>query len=568
MKKRHKPFFFFILVLIFLCKANRIFAQESYGLLITEIMADPTPSHGLPEVEYIEIYNPTDSIISLNLITLYYATFSVQLPAATILPDEYVVLVRTGNQTLFDKTLKLIVLPKLSLLNGGTTLTLKRGNEVLHSLSYSDKWYKKGFDQGYSLEMIDLNYPCVESENWTSSSDALGGTPGKENASKATNPDKQPPVFQTYDLVSDTEMVCYFNEKLASEFVENKANFAFSASILTLQSSFYQGNKKAVLLKINKLFSENKLVDLKISNATDCSGNVAEDILVNVAKLAIPKTGDIVLNEVLFNPKLGGYDFVELYNTSSETFSLKNWSLASRSKDNELSSNKIIASQNILFLPQSYLVLTIDKLVLKEFYPKTITEAVIEMESMPSLPNEEGTVVLLDNNGQIFEEFKYSATMHNPLIEEPDGVSLERIDVSKSAELPANWASASATEGFATPGYQNSQANAAEQPKSFYFDPPIFTPDGDGTDEITYLHFSLSENNALANVMLLDVEGRKIVQLLENAAVGQSGVVEWNGNDAQGRTVPMGYYIAQMQVYSANGTSRYFYDKVVVGKRN
>src|SRR5690606_21217417 len=35
-------------------------------LLITEVMSDPTPAKGLPGAEYFELYNPTDSTVSLH----------------------------------------------------------------------------------------------------------------------------------------------------------------------------------------------------------------------------------------------------------------------------------------------------------------------------------------------------------------------------------------------------------------------------------------------------------------------------------------------------------------------
>ena len=65
-------------------------------------------------------------------------------------------------------------------------------------------------------------------------------------------------------------------------------------------------------------------------NQTNLSGTFA------VPETAIP--GDLVINEILFDPYTGGYDWIEVYNNSSKLIELQNWSLANY--DNDTISNQ------------------------------------------------------------------------------------------------------------------------------------------------------------------------------------------------------------------------------------
>ena len=76
---------------------------------------------------------------------------------------------------------------------------------------------------------------------------------------------------------------------------------------------------------------------------------------------------------------------------------------------------------------------------------------------MPSLPDDKGTVLLLNIQGIIIDELQYDAKWHFPLIDNAEGVALERMNYNKSTQDKQNWHSAATNIGYGTPGYQNSQ---------------------------------------------------------------------------------------------------------------
>ncbi len=84
-------------------------------------------------------------------------------------------------------------------------------------------------------------------------------------------------------------------------------------------------------------------------------------------------------------------------------------------------------------------------------------EAILSINSLPSFPDDKGFVLLLNQQGDIADEVNYSADWHFKLIDNTEGVSLERIDPDGPSQNALNWHSAASTAGYGTPGYKNSQ---------------------------------------------------------------------------------------------------------------
>ena len=70
--------------------------------------------------------------------------------------------------------------------------------------------------------------------------------------------------------------------------------------------------------------------------------------------------GDILINEVLFNPYDEGEDFVELYNNTDDTIMLNNVRLATWDADLQKLKTVVALPDSVFLLPQDYVVLTID----------------------------------------------------------------------------------------------------------------------------------------------------------------------------------------------------------------
>ena len=187
---------------------------------------------------------------------------------------------------------------------------------------------------------------------------------------------------------------------------------------------------------------------------------------------------------------------------------------------------------------------------------------------MPSFPDDEGVVVLLNAQGRIIDELRYDKRWHLPLIDNEEGIALERIDYNKPTQDKNNWSSAASTVGFGTPSYQNSQfrGNVMLQGE-VTVTPKVFSPDNDGFDDFAILNLQLSEPNYVATITIFDAAGKPVKNLAKNATVGATSSFRWDGLDDKLRKVPVGTYVVYTEVFNLNGRKRAFKNVVVVAAR-
>ncbi|MEC7752865.1 MAG: lamin tail domain-containing protein [Bacteroidota bacterium] len=535
-------------------------------LIITEIMANPTPAQGLPEVEYLEILNVSNQILSLTGVILADATNSTLLGNMNISPGEYVLLAPSSTASQlngYGKVLPVTNWPNLNNTADRPTLYTPGGVEI-HQVNYNSSWYRSSTkaNGGYSLEMIDPDFPCLEGANWIASDNPNGGTPGALNSVDGDNPDLTGPSLLQAVAVTKSVVQLTFSEKLESSTV---ALDRFSADNgLSFISAQLDETKRIVTLVTATDLADNSLYTITADNITDCTGNLIQ-ANGKSATLIIPAKAeplDIIVNEVLFNPVTGGHRFVEFYNRSNKYINLRGWKIAG------LTNTRVITDKDLFIHPGSYFVVTSNGANIKSQYPSADESTFIEISSMPSLPTNEGTVFIYNLNNLQIDHFAYSEDYHSPLLDDVDGVSLERILFSGGSNDKNNWFSASSTENYATPGYENSQARTPQnQIGAVRVDPPTFAPDVAGAKNFTTLNYAFDTPGNTLNIRIIDAEGRIVKRLTQNTIVGKEGFFTWDGTTEDGGKARVGYYMVLMEVISAEGKISYIRDKVAIGSR-
>ncbi len=533
-------------------------------IIISEIMADPSPTQGLPEVEYLELYNNSSRILSIGGVNLADATGSTTLPEFSLQPGAYLILVPFGQSSSFTSFGDVLEVPNWRNLNSsGDNLVLSLSGSIVHEVFYTDDWYRstQKSQGGYSLEMIDLNAPCVEELNWNASENSNGGTPGSQNSVNASNPDIVGPSLSGAIATSTTEIELTFDEKIETSGLTT-GNFNISP-LITVSSLSIGTTKRTVTLTTDPLV-QNTVYTISANNVNDCSGNLilgsGEDI-----SLIIPTPADsldLIVNEVLFDPLSGGVRFVEIFNNSNNYINLNNWSLAGHNNQ------RLISSTNQIIAPNSFNVITNDGTILKDHYPNALSETIIEVEALPNMNNTEGSISIIDNGGNVIDFMIYKDEYHSSLLSNVEGVALERIRPDESSLDSANWFSASSSDNYATPGYQNSQFLLPDaDPGTINISPISFAPDEPGRPNFTTLNYTFDEPGNIVNVSVYDARGNEIKAISQNTLVGTDGFFRWDGTNDRGEKARVGYYMVLFEIITPSGKVIMKKERVALGGR-
>jgi len=539
---------------------------KQFDVLINEIMADPNPVVGLPDEEYIELYNRSTFPVDLENWTLKAGSSLKIFPAFNLPAGGYVILSSADAQAALSVYGPFVGFPSFSLVNTGTTLTLSDPEGyVIHSVSYNDDWYRSDYKKegGWSLEQIDPMNPCGDKLNWTASNDASGGTPGRINNASAANPDHTLPAIQRIGVDSPMLIPVWFTEAMDSTTISNPVNYSIdngigSPSALLLSGPDYS---KVTMILANPIV-QGTVYTLTITGSfADCAGNtISSSTSARFAIPSVPGSNDIVINEVLFNPLPGCVDFVEILNRTSDVFDMQQLILAQCDTATlQLADESNLSSESRLIFPGDYLVITTDSAAVKAFYNTTNPTGFVQVSDMPSMSDNEGSVALALKTGLVIDCFAYNDKMHYPLLTTTEGVSLERINPNFPSNQASNWHSASQTAGFATPAYQNSQFGIVDNPgNEILLSPDVFSPDNDGKDDYLTIAYSFDEPGYNARVTIFDATGRQVRKLVNNELCGMSGAFTWNGITDDNTKAPVGRYIVYLEIFDLKGNVKHF----------
>lgn len=566
-----KLLFLLIAIASFLFAAPQ--TASRFDILITEIMADPTPQVGLPNAEYLELRNVSSIPFNLNGWRISDASGTATITANFILqPDSFVILCTNSNVAAFSafgRSIGVTSFPSLD--NDGDQLTLRSPqNRVIHSLAYTTDWYgneaKK--DGGWSLEMIDTRNPCGGKGNWKASENNLGGTPGRLNSVNGNNTDNTPPQLVRAVATDSVTVVLLFNEPLDSSVASTAGNYSiagFTIASATAVAPLFT----SVQLKLAAPLQRRVVYSITANNVTDCRGNTIG--LLNKTRIGLAEdaaAADVVVNEILFNPRSGAGDYVEIYNRSTKVIDASRLYIANRNTTGTVASLKKLSEQSYSLFPGDYVVITENAASLAMQYLVKHPEAVLTVSSLPSWPDDKGTVVLLSLHGDVVDEVAYHKDWHFALLSNAEGVALERIDPDGPSQNKNNWHSAASTAGYGTPTYQNSQYKQINRAKAkVELSSKTFSPDGDGIDDVLLVGYAAEERGYVANVLIFDASGRQVRQLVKNELLGLSGSWKWDGLDESGQKLPVGTYVIFSEIFNLQGKKENFKNPVVLARR-
>jgi hypothetical protein len=533
-------------------------------LLITEVMADPSPPVRLPESEYIELHNQTDNGISLCDWFLWIDQTRIALPCMTLEGRSYLLLINEKDTALWHGFNPLIGIPKLTLKNDGACLALQNHlGALVHSVCYQSGWHNTTLhkDGGYALELRDLSNPCDQRDTWATSSDIAGGTPGKANSHSSPFQDMKAPAPLTVSVPDPRTVILTFSEPvdttkpMTSLFTVNGMPDPWES--YRLQTPLYQ---QVVFTLKQPIAPDTVYILVQSDTLKDCKGNYSLTAGLPFGIPAMPDSLDLIFNEIMFKPADSGAEYIEFYNRSEKIIDLSNCLLA-RTDTASLIFTELypLTNEPTLLFPNGFAVITKDVQRLLSRHIHADASKVFLASSLPALPDLGATYAIVGQHGAIIDLLTYTNGYHAPSLSDTRGIALERL----SSEMPTlrkeNWYSAGAGSGWGTPTMPNSQSPGEGRTDAVVsVNPAWFSPSGNKGSQLTCIQIHDIEPGSLLTVVVFDEAGRLVRHLVREAVAGETEIWPWDGFSDLGKLCRGGVYVVQVSLYNIRkGNTRF-----------
>ena len=522
-------------------------------VVISEIMADPSPPVKLPAREYLEITNRTADSLSLEGWMLIATNDTAFLPSAWIRPGENIILCSTSGKADFSFYGRVICPPGFPTLNdGGEVIALRDDSgSLVHAVSYSPEFFNDGLRSGggWSAELTDLTNPFNEPDAWRASLDPSGGTPGRGNSSEILTEDSScPEVIAVWPVTPDRLKVLFDETVVKYEYetwlVGGAEPFpAFSDDIAD----------RAVLIALKEELKPGAVSSLLIpSEVTDFAGNSPCVTALKTGLPSDPSAGEILFNEILFDPATGCQDYIELYNNSDKVFDLSQLLLANGSNTPAISVSSIPRQ----LLPRDYVALTTDRESVADYYDCAGVHSLYEIAHLPTMPDDKGSLVLYDCVLNIIDRVDYSSSMHLLFLSGTEGIALEKVAPNLPSGISGNWHSASEGCGWGTPGTENSTLlNPADESRGMTLSSSRISPDCDGFEDVVSVDVFPGGNENVISVTVFSDRGYIVRRLAERFAAGEGARFVWDGTSDAGTRLPAGLYMIIAEAFNTEGIS-------------
>lgn len=520
-------------------------------IVISEIMADPSPPVKLPEREYLEITNRSYDSLFIGLWYLIAGADTASVPDCWIRPGEFILLCSSSSFNdlkVFGSTL---VVPRFPGLNdSGEAIALQdnQGN-LIHFVYFNDGLYNDDLRSGggWSAELADISSPFNEPDSWHASLDPSGGTPGRTNSVNSPAPDlKCPGVIAVWPLEPDLLKVV-FDETI---FFTLSRQWVVDGN-LSYPSLYADISDRSVLIPLMSDLRQGKSVSVVMPDGiSDFSGNIPCSAVLETAIPTAATEGDILFNELLFNPLPSCYDYIEFYNNSDKVIDLSSLYLSAGDSYQARSLTDLPRQ----LLPGSYVAVTTGRDALLSCYRSAKAESVYQVKEMPSMPDDKGTIVLWDSGMNQIDRVSYSEKMHMVFLSGNEGVSLEKVAPGLSSGIYGYWHSATETSGWGTPGAVNSVVlGEIDVSGGMTLSSTRISPDGDGFEDILSVDLYPGGSDNIITITIMNDRGFAVRRLAVRYSAGTGSRFVWDGLSDEGAPLPSGLYLIIAESYNPAG---------------
>lgn len=438
--------------------------------------------------------------------------------------------------------------------SGDNLILINASGGRVDSLSFATSW---GGTSAYSLERRDPLGLTNSSANWGSCIFTIKASPGFENSIRSKEFDvafrkilisPSNPVAGSYAVAMITLTNTGLNpaEGVLIKLYDDRnldtsaqpGELIASSALSTIQP----GDSSGFEAQIEGLEAGRKQVIAIAEYPPD--NDTSDNKIIQSFYVSEPgAAGSIVINEIMYDPLTGMSEWIELYNPSGTVYDLKGWKIIDNSSEVDLSDSSLTVP------PGAFLVIASDSSVIVQF--RHLAERSPEVQTIIrgslSLNNSGEKVTLTDSLLTAIDFTEYSPSMHNPDIEDPKGISLERINPSFPSIYASNWSSCTDRTG-GTPGKKNSLFTGyMPSTAEISVTPNPFSPDGDGYQDAAVITCNFSFSSGTLRAGVYDVRGNLVFTLANNEVTGRSKDFIFNGYSDGKSRLPMGIYVVVIE---------------------
>jgi hypothetical protein len=525
---------------------------ETGDIIISEILVDPSPQVYLPEKEFIEITNRTEFDFNLNKWRIYNSSKYFDFPEVKISKGEILIICKDADTSLFRQfgnVKGMAHFPSFNL-EGMIILTDSSG-QLIHYVEFDKKSYGSTLkaEGGWSLEMIDTHFPFNTDNNWTASR----GSPGKTNLSAGINKDLLFLGLRNVFPVDSLSLCVRFSEPVFDFQIIKNSVIDKNEIIDVIPSDLISSQ---FILKLSHPLKPKESFNLCIPDLLkDFAGNTIQKKNQLFGLPERPSKGEVLFNEIMFNPLPGDPDYIELYNCSDKVIDASRLLLVSVNDETSDTSELYQASNEPrCIMPESYYAITSDRNRVIERFPENDQDFLFEINDLPGMPDDKGHLLLLSRELAIIDEVNYDDKMHYTLLSGHEGIALEKILSCTSSKDALSWHSASQNSGWGTPGKVNSITDS--EPESvdlISLSTARITPDDDGNDDMLTIGMNLSGNGNVISVMVYDETGNLVKKLVSGMLCGPESAFVWDATADDGSPVRSGIYVIYITMYDDTG---------------
>jgi len=374
---------------------------------------------------------------------------------------------------------------------------------------------------------------------------------------------------------------------LAADTIEFRFSHNFSAphlNLITIDQAIFRvvehwKTDQSLKVRIEPPLILNDQYDAQVSLSGVVDVDQKPISIESIPLSRIPKPGDLLINEIMFNPLQARFDggldqshYVEVYNNRPYSLFLPGITLETSSlSSSSNTTHHFDYNEAETIGPYKYYIYkpdttTIQNSRLSQFFGLIDSTNYYKVDRTTLGFNSTAGSVWIKHpqNGKIDSVF-YADFLHQPSVRDRRGISLERISPSLSSTDHKNWGSHAGLLG-GTPGWLNSitTSTSSNNEAVLVSSPNPFSPDGDTREDITAIQLTLPSPGWLVQLRIYDRYGRFIRSLTVGERVGRDSTHLWNGLDENGRVVLTGIYIALAECWNVE-TRQKIVSKVAIG---